>query len=242
MTHPLRKIHYDAKKFDYIFLMIKNEIKFLNYKHSYLRKMTTYADQYEWLRAQPKWRTIVNNAGIKGIARKLTVDNIIPILKAKFAHIKLPWNIEAIEDIKHSKDLANTRNGAVGSLQSIFNTSHNNIMRLTKYVKYLSPEQEILLHSLINLREFPKTFQHKIYEAHQQKNELKLLKYYSIITKMYTDLLKTIEEIDYNGLELQYRIDNPIKAIAPRQIDISGQELMNCRGDIKGLLFNKLSS
>jgi hypothetical protein len=42
-------------------------------------------------------------------------------------------------------------------------------------------------------------------------------------------------------LKNKFRLDNPIKPIAPRVVDISATELLNCRGDIKGLLFNKLS-
>lgn len=216
--------------------MIKNISKVSKQQHT----MATYADQYEWLKAQPKWRTIVNNAGIKGISRNSTVESIITNLKVRFPHIKLPWNDEAIKQIRIEKDFTNQRNNAVGSLQSIFNTSHHNIMKLSKYEKILTPEQEITLQQLINLREFPKTFKDKVYEAHAQKNELKLLKYCALLSKMHTDLLETISKIDYDELYKQYRLENPIRPNG-RTINISGEELLRCKGDLKTILLNKLN-
>tara|TARA_R110000822_G_scaffold9524_5_gene36768 strand:+ start:162 stop:785 length:624 start_codon:yes stop_codon:yes gene_type:complete len=207
--------------------------------------MTTYADQYEWLRAQPKWRTILNGVGLKSISRKLTVDAIIPTLKARFPHIKLPWNVQAHLEVQHEKNLRDLRNKIISMLNCIQQQSNMHILRLSKYEEYFTPEFKEHMEQIMAIREFPKIIVDKVENA--SKDFIKLTKLKTTIDHIDGSLTSSLELYnDDNPLIIEmknkFRLDNPIKPIAPRIINISSQELFNCGSDVKGLLFYKLSN
>ena len=101
------------------------------------------------------------------------------------------------------------------------------------------------MEQIMAIREFPKIIVDKVENA--SKDFIKLTKLKTTIDHIDGSLTSSLELYnDDNPLIIEmknkFRLDNPIKPIAPRIINMNSQELFNCRGDVKGLLFNKLSS
>jgi hypothetical protein len=97
-----------------------------------------YADQYEWLVAQPNWRTIVNSSGFKGIKKFWTVQDCIGIIKSTLPNHKLPFDEEGkfhALNIKLHKSLKKT----IHEKAMNYNQHHMDIVSNDKYTLLRKP-------------------------------------------------------------------------------------------------------
>jgi len=53
-----------------------------------------FADQYEWLCAQPNWKSIIYSSGLKGIKKTWTVQDCVRIIKKQLPDHKFPFDLE----------------------------------------------------------------------------------------------------------------------------------------------------
>jgi hypothetical protein len=61
------------------------------------KEANKYKDKWEWLKAQDNWRTLLNQAGIKGISKTAEKNKYIDFVESMYGDILIPWNKEEKE-------------------------------------------------------------------------------------------------------------------------------------------------
>ena len=102
-----------------------------------------FADQYEWLCAQPNWRSIIHSSGLKGIKKTWTVQDCARLIKKQLPDHKLPFDQEGKSyalNIKLHKSLIKELNQRTES----YFTYRRCVVSNPKYMCLRKPTEDIV--------------------------------------------------------------------------------------------------